>query len=135
MQIAHHLVERETVRFGQRDDDVVFGRGSLELEIELAAETLAQRQPPRAIDAAAEWRMEDELHSARLVEEAFEHDRVLRWQAAERRMTRAQIVDQLLGGGLNDAKLLHEPAQRGGPGRVLLKLFGDRSPQPRNRLR
>ena len=135
MQIADHLIEREAVRFGQRDDDVVFGRGRLELEIELAAEALAQRQSPGAIDPAAIGRMDDELHAARLVEEAFEHDRVLRRQAAQRGMTRPQIFDQLLGGGRNNAKLVHQPAQRGRAGRVPLKLFRDSGPQPRNRLR
>src|SRR3954451_11192564 len=120
---------------GQRDDNVVFGRGRLELEIELAAETLAQRQPPRTIDAASEGRMDDELHAARLVEEAFEYDCRLRRQVPERRMTRAQILDQLLGRGLNDTKLLREPAQRGGAGRVLREVFCHRGAKPRDRLR
>ena len=61
----------------ERQHDVVLGRGGLQLEVELAAEALAQRQAPGAVDAAAEGRMDDELHAARLVEEALEHDRVL----------------------------------------------------------
>ena len=44
--------------------------------------------------------MDDELHPADLVEEAFEHDRVLRRQAAQRRMGGRQILEQLLGRGL-----------------------------------
>ena len=82
MQIAGDLGELEAVRGGEREHDVVLGRRRLQLEIELAAETLAQRQAPGAVDAAAVGRMDDELHAAGLVEEALEHDRVLRRQAA-----------------------------------------------------
>ena len=99
------------MRFGQRNDDVVFGRGSLKFEVELSAEALAERQAPGAIDAAAIGRMDDELHAARLVEEAFEHDRLLRRQAAQGGVTRPQVFHQLLGSGRNNAKLLHQPSQ------------------------
>ena len=57
MQVARHLVEREAVRRGERQDDVVLGRRRLQLEVELAAEALAQRQSPGAVDAAAVGRM------------------------------------------------------------------------------
>ena len=100
------------MRGGQRQDDVVLGRRRLQLEIELAAKALAQRQTPGAIDAAAIGRMDDELHAAGLVEEALEHDRVLRRQAAQRGMRRGEIFDQLLGRGLGDAEVVHQPAQR-----------------------
>ena len=85
MQIARDLGELEAVRRGERQHDVVLGRRRLQLEIELAAEALAQRQAPGAVDAAAEGRMDDQLHAAGLVEEALEHDRVLRRQAARAR--------------------------------------------------
>ena len=54
IQVARDFLEREAVRGRQRQDDRVLGRGRLQLEIELAAEALAQRQAPGAIDAAAE---------------------------------------------------------------------------------
>ena len=79
VQIARDLGELEAVRGGERQHDVVLGRGRLELEVELAAEALAQRQPPGAIDAAAKGRMDHELHAARFIEEALEHDGVLAW--------------------------------------------------------
>ena len=60
---------------------VVLGRRRLQLEVELAAEALAQRQSPGAVDAAAERRMDHQLHAAGFVEEALEHDRVLGRQA------------------------------------------------------
>ena len=88
MQIARRLRQLEAVRVRQRQHDVIFGRRRLQFEIERAAEALAQRQSPRAIHAAAERRMNDELHAAGFVEEALEHDRVERRQAAERRACR-----------------------------------------------
>ena len=75
MQVARDLGQLEAVRRGQREHDVVLGRRRLQLEIELAAEALAQRQAPGAVDAAAIGRMDDQLHAAGLVEEALEHDR------------------------------------------------------------
>src|SRR6201999_2673437 len=78
MEIARDLRQIETMGGGQRQDDIVLGRRRLKLEIELAAEALAQGEAPGPVDAAAEGRMDDELHAARLVEETFEDDRVLR---------------------------------------------------------
>src|SRR6266567_4408673 len=46
----------------------VLGRGGLQLEIELTAEALAQRESPRLVHAAAERRVQHELHPAGLVE-------------------------------------------------------------------
>ena len=48
----------------EREQDGVFRRGGLQLEIELTAEALAQRQPPRLVDPASERRVDDELHAA-----------------------------------------------------------------------
>ena len=97
IEIARHLGEIETVRGGERQHDVVFGRRRLKLEIELAAEALAEREPPGAVDAAAIGRMDHELHAARLVEEALEDERLARRQSAERAVGRAEIIDDLLG--------------------------------------
>src|ERR1700680_574854 len=85
MQVALHLVEIEAVRRGKRQRDVVLGRNSLQLEIEFSAETLAQRQPPGAVDAAAIGRMDDELHAADLIEKTLEDERVLGRQASRAR--------------------------------------------------
>ena len=54
MEIARDVAELEAVRGGQRQHDIVLGRRRLQFEVELAAEALAQRQAPGAIDAAAE---------------------------------------------------------------------------------
>ena len=45
IEIARHVGEVEAVRGGERQHDVVFGRRGLKLEVELAAEALAQREP------------------------------------------------------------------------------------------
>ena len=74
IQIARDLAELETMRRRQGQDDVVLGRRRLKFEIEFAAKSLAQRQSPGAIDAAAERGVDDQLHAARLVEEALEDD-------------------------------------------------------------
>ena len=47
MQIARDLRQLEAVRLRERQHDVIFGRRRLQLEIEGAAESLAQRQAPR----------------------------------------------------------------------------------------
>src|SRR5690242_5884830 len=80
----------------QRDHDAVVGRRCLQLEIERAAETLAQREPPRAVDACAERRMDDELHAARLVEETLGNDARARRHRAERRTSILDVCDGLL---------------------------------------
>ena len=84
MQIAEHVGERERVLRAERQQQRVLGRGRLQLEVELPAEPLAQRQAPRLVDAAAERRVQHQLHAARLVEEPLEHERLLRRDGAER---------------------------------------------------
>src|SRR6185312_3635938 len=96
----------------QRQDDVVLGRGGLQFEIELAAEALAQRQAPGAVEPPAERRMHDKLLPAGLVEKAFEHDAVLRRHGAKRRQRGGEIFDKLTRGGFAEAELLRRPGLR-----------------------
>ena len=65
-QILRHLRQFETVRRGQRQHDIVLGRRRLQFEVEFAAEALAQREAPGAVDPAAERRVDHKLHAARL---------------------------------------------------------------------
>ena len=53
-------------------------------EVEAAAEALAQRQPPRLVQAAAERRVQHHMHVAHLVEEAFDHQRFAGGHYAQR---------------------------------------------------
>ena len=95
-QVAHGL-EREAVLRAEREEHAVVGRGGLELEVERATEALAHEQAERAVDARTERGVHDELHAARLVEEALRDDAARRRQRAERqssprRRTRARAA-------------------------------------------
>src|SRR3546814_15590450 len=48
MQVVRDFFERKTVRRTEREDQRVVERGGLQLEVELPAEALAQRQAPGA---------------------------------------------------------------------------------------
>ena len=74
VDVARDLVEREAVVRAERQHDRVVARGSLQLEVERAAELLAQREPERAVDPAAVRRVDDELHAARVVEEPLDDE-------------------------------------------------------------
>ncbi len=112
MQVTLHLAQIEAVRGGQRQHDVVLGRRRLQLEIELGAKTLAQRQPPGAVDAAAIGRMDDQLHAADRVEEPLEDQRVASRQNPQRCIGRSQIFDELACGRLGGGDFFDQPAQR-----------------------
>ncbi|MCY1273399.1 hypothetical protein D9M70_220080 [compost metagenome] len=110
VQVAPHLVEREAVAGGQRQDDRVLGGRRLQLEVEVAAEALAQRQAPGAVDAAAEGRMDHQLHAAGFVEEALQHQLRLARQHAQRRPCAGQVFDHLPRRRLVEAEFASEPA-------------------------
>src|SRR5207245_3319827 len=99
VEIAEHVCQRERVLRAEREQQAVLGGGRLQLEVELAAESLAQGEAPRLVDAAAERRVQHELHAARFIEEALEDDRVLGRQHAERRAAFGEIVDRLFRAG------------------------------------
>src|SRR5258708_17144489 len=92
MQVARHFLQRKTVHGRERKDDRVFRRRGLQFEIELAAEALAQGQAPRAIDAIAVRRMDDELGTAAFVEETLHDQTLLCGQQAEPRLGPAKIL-------------------------------------------
>ena len=96
----------------ERQHQAVFGGRRLQLEVELAAEALAERQPPRLGDPAAEGRVQDELHAARLVEESLEDERLLRGDDAEHATSSAEIADSLLRRRGRHARFLGEPGRR-----------------------
>ena len=64
MQISEHVGERERVLFAERQQQRILRGGSLQLEVELTAEALPQRQCPGLVDAAAERRVQHQLHAA-----------------------------------------------------------------------
>ncbi len=97
LQELEHQFEREGVLLGERNVDAVVGGGGLQLEIERAAEALAQRQSPGPIDARSERRVDHQLHPAAFIEEALGDHGLLRRQGVERRRARQHISDGLLG--------------------------------------
>ncbi|MCW0461171.1 hypothetical protein NB717_002239 [Xanthomonas sacchari] len=133
-QIACHLVQGEAVPGRQRQHDRVLGRGRLQLEIEGAAEALAQGQAPGAVDAAAVDAVDHQLGAAGGIEEAFQHDALLGRQGAQRRMRAAQVIDDLLRGGGVQRQRAAQPLQRLRRA-ALLQRLRDFGPQPRHAQR
>ncbi len=105
-------VERKRVLIGQRKHDAVIGRGRLQLEVERAAELFAQRQSPRAVDARAERRVQDQLHPAALVEEALRDQRPVRRHDAEDLLAGAHVRHGLFGAGGIERALFLQPRDR-----------------------
>ncbi len=106
LQELENQLERKGVLLGERYLDAVVGGGSLQLEIEGTAEALAQRQSPGAVDARAEGRMNDQLHPAAFVEEAFGDDALLRGQSTEQGGAGPNVNDRLFGAGFVETALL-----------------------------
>src|SRR5688500_5326639 len=99
MQVTENFFEREGVRRPQRKNHAFFGGGCLELEIEALAELLAKRETPRAVHAAAERRVQDELHAARLVEEALDDELFRGRNDAEAALAFREVFGDLPGRG------------------------------------
>ena len=76
--VAGDFAEREAVVRPERQHDRVVARRGLQLEVEGAAELLAQREAERAVDPTTVRRVQHELHPARVVEEPLEDERVER---------------------------------------------------------
>ena len=112
VQVARHFQQRKTVAGRQRQHDRVFGRGRLQLEIEGAAKALAQRQAPSPIQPASVGRMDDQLHAARRIEEALDHDAALRRQRAERGNGAAEVIDDLARGIVGQRHRIDQPSHR-----------------------
>jgi hypothetical protein len=89
-------LERKRVLVGEREHDAVVGRRGLQFQIERTAEALAKRQAPRAIDARAERRVQDELHPSGFVEESLGDDRAIGRNDAENRFAGADVGDRLI---------------------------------------
>ncbi|CAB4243176.1 conserved protein of unknown function [Methylacidimicrobium sp. AP8] len=97
------LLERKAMRVGKREKDRILGRRRLQLEVELSAEALAEREPPGAIDPAPEGRMDDELGSARRIEKALDRDASRMGDEAEGRSGGRQIGGELSSGAPGEA--------------------------------
>jgi hypothetical protein len=100
MEVAQHLLQREGMHLAERKNQPLLGGGRLQLEVEALAELLAQGESPGPIDAAAEGRVQHELHAARLVEEALERDLVHRRHHSQAALGFAEVLRDLQRGRL-----------------------------------
>ena len=112
VQIAKDVRQRKRVLRAEREHEAVLGGRGLQLEVELTAEALAERQAPRFRDAASKRRVQHELHAAGLVKEPLEDERVLRRNDAERAPPLGQIRHGLLGRLAGEAAFLDQPRHR-----------------------
>ena len=96
----------------KRQDDRVLSRRGLQLEVEGAAEALAQRQSPGAVDAAAERRVQHQLHPACFIEEPLEHQDLLGGDGTEDLPCRGEILDNRARARLVDPDRVHQPLYR-----------------------
>ena len=69
--------------FGERDIQAVVCGRCLQLEIEAAAEALAQRQSPGFVDPRSKRCVDNQLHASTFIEEAFGNDGALRGNITE----------------------------------------------------
>ena len=105
MQESKYVGQRKAVLFGERDVEAIVGGGSLQLEVERAAEAFAQREPPGFVDTTAERSMDHKLHAAALVEEAFGDNRLLGWNRSENCAAGNHVFYDLFGARVVDAAL------------------------------
>src|ERR1700730_6299972 len=113
LQKMEHIGQRKAVLVTERNVQAVISSGSLQFEIERAAESFSQRQSPSFVDSAAQWRVKDELHSPAFVEKTFRDYRVLRWNGPQYRAASHDIFHGLFGAGLIESALLLQPPHGG----------------------
>src|SRR3989304_4354013 len=97
MQKSKDIVEWKAVLQTEREDDGIFISGRRQLEVEAAAKPLPQRQPPGAVDAPSEGRVNDQLHSPGGVKEALQNQILLCRNDAEHSARSREIFHQLGG--------------------------------------
>ncbi len=93
----------------QREYNRVIRCRGLQLKIKRTAEPFAQCQTPSPIEPSAERGVNNQLHPARLIKEAFQHQLVLRWNNAQYPVSRGEIIRQLPSAGVSKAGFGLEP--------------------------
>src|SRR5258706_10089009 len=87
----------------QRQYNPVVSCGGLQLEVEAAAETFPERQPPGFVDASPERRMDHQLHATGFIEESLSDDGVLGGHRTQGIASGENILDGLLRSALVEA--------------------------------
>ncbi len=75
VEVTRHLLERKAVRLAERQHDRVLGRRRLQLEIEGRQKRLRSARPKARLMRAPKGACMHQLHAARLIEEALDHER------------------------------------------------------------
>jgi hypothetical protein len=96
-EVAGNVGELEAVLGPEGEQHRVVVRGSLQLEVEAAAEALPQCEPEAPVDAPAERSVDDELHATGLVEEALEDHVLTGGDHTERGASRVEIAGERVG--------------------------------------
>ena len=96
-QVGEDLVQWEAGGGRERQQQRFFRCRRFQFEAEATTEAFAQRQPPRAVDARTERRMDDQLHATAVVEEAFGDHQRRRRDRSERGLAGCEVVLQLFG--------------------------------------
>ena len=109
LEVVKYVTERKAVLLSERDVQPVVGCCCLQLEIEGSAEALAQGKSPGLVHTPSERRMQDKLHAAALIEEAFGDDRLLRRDLAQHSSAGDDVLDQLFRTGIIQPALGLQP--------------------------
>ena len=106
MEKGEDHLQRKAVLLAERKKQTVVGGRGLQSKVEGTAETLPQGQPPGAVQASAERRMDDELHPAAFIEESLGHDVLARRSTAQGGASRRHVSRGLFGGDAGQSALL-----------------------------
>ena len=98
------ILQGKAVLLGERDVETVVSGGGLQFKVEAATEALAQGESPGLVDTAAEGCVQDELHAAAFVEEAFGDDAGESWNRAENGAAGNDVRDHLHGAGIAETQ-------------------------------
>src|SRR6266516_1822013 len=93
----------------ERDHDRVVRCRCLQLEIERTTKTFSQCETPGAIDSTAERRVQNELHSARFIEETLDHERLLGGKRTERSISIGKVIGDLLSSFCGEPHFRDDP--------------------------
>src|SRR5262249_55804349 len=100
------------MRGAEREDDRVFGRGGLQLKIELTTKALPQRESPGPVQPAAERRVYDQLLAAAFIKEPFDDQGLLSRHHPKRDPGSGEVLYYLFGRGLTQLEFFDKPFER-----------------------
>src|SRR5258708_36987231 len=95
MQKVKNIGQRKTMLLAQRNIQPIVGRGSLQLKVERAAETLTVREAPGFVYAPAKRRVDDKLHASAFFEKAIGDDGGLCRDFSQHRTTSKDAFESL----------------------------------------